>query len=123
MISLIHLLFLLCLYVVPMESMNQTGLRFEMDVEQGTQRVSNTDCEIALNAWSAMGGSTDEFPQPFHPELHQDCCGSIEIGCIQGQIIEIKWFSKGLFGPLSPLLGQLTRLRKLYECLNEYQHV
>ena len=68
-------------------------------------------CRIAYDAWIAMGGDQNEFPNPA-----EQCCGILGIECDgQGRITGLAWLSKGLSGRLYPGLGHLPQLIVLYE--------
>ena len=83
--------------------------RQDLDDQLKEKYIVN-QCRIVYNAWIAMNGNPNEFPNP-----HQSCCGRLGIECDhQGQITKLRWQFKRLSGNLSPELGSLPRLRRLY---------
>ena len=66
-------------------------------------------CMIAFKAWKEMGGSEVDFPTS-----RKECCEKLGIKCDnEGNILELKWYSEGLYGNVTLKLGKVPQLEVL----------
>ena len=69
-----------------------------------TLDLASIQLQIALEAWIEMGGDREQFEE--YPGIYCDN---------DDNIVALEWDEKGLNGHLSSKLGELSRLKRLYD--------